>query len=97
MQAHKIALNDKVPFQRKLSVVIGKALSWIGVSVLIPIFYFLAVPWLALLLVSCFPALNGDNSLAKVFEWFMYPAIQLAENVKYYGDYFWNVLSPLGG
>ena len=50
-----------------------------------------------MLLVSCFPALNGDNSLAKVFEWFMYPAIQLAENVKYYGDYFWNVLSPLGG
>jgi len=91
------ALNDLASFNHKRSALSGRALQWSGAALLLPVFYFLVVPWFVLFQVSCFPALNGDHPLAKAFELSMYSAIQLAEHSEWYGDYFWGVLTPLGG
>lgn len=82
---------------RESSASWGKAFLCIGIAVLLPVIYFLACPWLALFAIACFPALSGDNALAKALEWSLYPAMKLAENFEPYGDYFWGVLQPLGG
>jgi len=90
-------MNGQASIDRKSSALWGRVCLWIGAAVLVPLVYFLAGPWFVLFAVACVPALNGDNLPAKALEWSMYPAIQLAEMVGPYGDYFWGVLAPLGG
>ncbi|MEZ6113403.1 MAG: hypothetical protein R3C99_20675 [Pirellulaceae bacterium] len=90
-------MNDNAPSRHEPSASIGKTVVSIGVLVLLPFIYLLVAPWLMLLLAACFPSLTGDNSLARTLEWFMYPAVLVAERVELYGDYLWYVLSPLGG
>lgn len=90
-------MNDQASLDRKTAAWWIKAFLWIGVTLLLPLVYLLVCPWFMLLAVACFPALMGDNFPAKALEWFMYPAMLLAENFEPYGDYFWGILAPLGG
>lgn len=70
---------------------------WIGITIIVPIIYFMIIPWVILILVFIFPALNGSGALAKIFEASMAPATGLARTFDVYGEYFWTVLTPLGG
>lgn len=73
-------------------------LKWIVGAVVLLILYFGAGPWIVLFLCACNEDfMNSGHPLGKGLEWSMYPAIMLADNFELYGDYFWDVLAPLGG
>lgn len=90
-------MNHEATIDRESSALWSRAFLWTGTTVLLPVIYLLACPWFALFAIASIPALSGDNPPAKALEWSMYPAIKLAETFEPYGDYFWDVVAPLGG
>jgi hypothetical protein len=91
------SLNDNASVARKAPVRGAKSLPWIVAAVLLVFTYLLASPWIAVLLVACNPAVNGDTPGAKTVEAFLYPAMLLAEIAPFYNEYFMWVLWNFNG